>query len=56
MHSVLTDLCTGCQLCIPPCQVDCIDLVEDTQPILNETLRIAEQDHLRRRYYAHISA
>ena len=29
-------------------------MVEDTQPILNETLRIAEQDDLRRRYYAHI--
>ena len=54
MHSVLTDLCTGCELCIPPCPVDCIDLVEDTQPMLNETLRIAEQDDLRRRYYAHI--
>ncbi len=54
MHSVLTDLCTGCELCIPPCPVDCIDLVEDTQPILNSTLRIAEQDDLRRRYYAHI--
>ncbi len=31
MHTILTDLCTGCELCIPPCPVDCIDLVEDTQ-------------------------
>jgi electron transport complex protein RnfB len=27
MHTVLPDLCTGCELCIPPCPVDCIDLV-----------------------------
>ncbi|MCU4629079.1 RnfABCDGE type electron transport complex subunit B [Acinetobacter variabilis] len=54
MHTVLTDLCTGCELCIPPCPVDCIDLVEDLQPLPNETQRIAEQDDLRKRYYAHI--
>lgn len=54
MHTVLTDLCTGCELCIPPCPVDCIDLVEDTQPIPTDSQRIAEQDDLRQRYYAHI--
>ncbi|WP_312331780.1 RnfABCDGE type electron transport complex subunit B [Acinetobacter variabilis] len=54
MHTVLTDLCTGCELCIPPCPVDCIDLVEDLQPLPNEAQRIAEQDDLRKRYYAHI--
>jgi len=27
MHTVLADLCTGCELCVPPCPVDCIDLV-----------------------------
>lgn len=54
MHTVLTDLCTGCELCIPPCPVDCIDLVEDLQPLPNEIQRIAEQDDLRKRYYAHI--
>lgn len=54
MHSILTDLCTGCELCIPPCPVDCIDLVEDTQPLPNEIQRIAEQNSLRQRYYAHI--
>ena len=54
MHTVLTDLCTGCELCIPPCPVDCIDLVEDLQPLPTETQRIAEQDDLRKRYYAHI--
>lgn len=54
MHTVLTDLCTGCELCIPPCPVDCIDLVEDLQPLLTEAQRIAEQNDLRKRYYAHI--
>lgn len=37
-----------------PCPVDCIDLVEDDQPLPNEAQRIAEQDDLRQRYYAHI--
>jgi electron transport complex protein RnfB len=48
-----TDLCTGCELCIPPCPVDCIDLVEDTQPYYRypETTRAND---LRQRYYAHI--
>ncbi|AZP30230.1 MULTISPECIES: RnfABCDGE type electron transport complex subunit B [Acinetobacter] len=54
MHTILTDLCTGCELCIPPCPVDCIDLVEDTQALPNEQQRIAEQNDLRQRYYAHI--
>ena len=27
MHTVLAALCTGCELCIPPCPVDCIDMV-----------------------------
>jgi electron transport complex protein RnfB len=54
MHTILTDLCTGCELCIPPCPVDCIDLVEDQQPLPTETQRLAEQDDLRQRYYAHI--
>jgi electron transport complex protein RnfB len=27
MHTVVADLCTGCELCIPPCPVDCIAMV-----------------------------
>ncbi len=54
MHTVLTDLCTGCELCIPPCPVDCIDLVEDLHSLPDEPARIAEQNDLRARYYAHI--
>jgi electron transport complex protein RnfB len=27
MHTVIAEHCTGCELCLPPCPVDCIDLV-----------------------------
>ena len=27
MHTVLIEACTGCELCVPPCPVDCIDLL-----------------------------
>ena len=29
MHTVVIDYCTGCKLCLPPCPVDCIDLVDN---------------------------
>jgi electron transport complex protein RnfB len=28
---VINDLCTGCELCIEPCPVDCIELIEVDQ-------------------------
>ncbi|MCL4135773.1 UNVERIFIED_CONTAM: hypothetical protein GTU68_057664 [Idotea baltica] len=28
MHTVIASECTGCDLCLPPCPVDCIDMVE----------------------------
>jgi electron transport complex protein RnfB len=27
MHTVLAALCTGCELCVAPCPVDCISMV-----------------------------
>ena len=27
LHTVLSAECTGCGLCLPPCPVDCIDLI-----------------------------
>ena len=27
MHTVISSECTGCQLCIEPCPVDCIDMI-----------------------------
>jgi electron transport complex protein RnfB len=26
MHTVIEQQCTGCELCLPPCPVDCIEL------------------------------
>ena len=26
MHTIVADLCTGCELCIPPCPVECISM------------------------------
>ncbi|MNZ90139.1 Electron transport complex protein rnfB [compost metagenome] len=28
MHTVIVDECTGCDLCVEPCPVDCIDMLE----------------------------
>jgi electron transport complex protein RnfB len=27
MHTVIAAECTGCDLCLPPCPVDCIEMV-----------------------------
>ena len=27
MHTVVEPWCIGCELCVPPCPVDCIDMV-----------------------------
>jgi electron transport complex protein RnfB len=32
MHTVIEAQCTGCELCLPPCPVDCIALVEPGDP------------------------
>jgi electron transport complex protein RnfB len=50
MHTVIAPLCTGCELCLPPCPVDCIEMrplpadFETPAPSLN-----------RSRYHAHIT-
>jgi len=31
MHTVLVELCTGCELCVAPCPVDCIVMVPRAQ-------------------------
>jgi electron transport complex protein RnfB len=28
MHTIVEKECTGCELCLPPCPVDCIEMVE----------------------------
>jgi len=33
MHTVIAEECTGCKLCLPPCPVDCIDMIPSRQTI-----------------------
>ena len=43
MHNVINDLCTGCELCIEPCPVDCIELIEVSE---EQSLKIRkDSDH-----------
>ena len=32
MHAILPSLCSGCELCLPPCPVDCIAMVPAGRP------------------------
>ena len=27
MHTIIPDLCTGCELCVAPCPTDCISMI-----------------------------
>ena len=33
MHTVIADECTGCDLCVVPCPVDCIDMIPLTEQL-----------------------
>jgi electron transport complex protein RnfB len=44
MHTVVAQLCTGCELCIAPCPVDCITMVPRA---LTEESPSAEDNRLR---------
>lgn len=35
MHTVITADCTGCDLCVEPCPVDCIDMLPVETTIKN---------------------
>jgi electron transport complex protein RnfB len=48
MHTVLSEECTGCELCIAPCPVDCIVMVPATRP-RRDPVRAG---HARERYEA----
>jgi electron transport complex protein RnfB len=41
MHTVVTRDCTGCELCIPPCPVDCITMIETGAQPTREERRVA---------------
>jgi electron transport complex protein RnfB len=49
MHTVIRELCTGCELCIPPCPVDCITLVV-RDPAPDPTMLREEARQARMRY------
>ena len=53
MHTVIQDECSGCELCIEPCPVDCIDLVEiASHDSLSEKSRRQRAVQYRQRYEA----
>jgi electron transport complex protein RnfB len=33
MHTVISELCTGCDLCVEPCPVDCIDMISQSESL-----------------------
>lgn len=47
MHTVIGALCTGCELCVAPCPVDCITMA-DTAPATSWTEGDAQQARTRR--------
>ena len=38
LHTVIKVECIGCGLCVPPCPVDCIDMIAIEQPLYNPEL------------------
>jgi electron transport complex protein RnfB len=62
MHTVIVDECTGCDLCVAPCPVDCIEMrplpLATVLPIVGglafsleeQRARTAKRNHARRRF------
>jgi electron transport complex protein RnfB len=49
MHTVIAELCTGCDLCLPPCPVDCIDMIPAPDPAWDQVRADAARDRYRKR-------
>jgi electron transport complex protein RnfB len=52
MHTIIADLCTGCELCIAPCPVDCIVMIPVLKSV-SPALSLPDPDESRARYAAH---
>ena len=51
MHTVLASECTGCELCIDPCPVDCIELIaKNDSDELNKNIRTNRANNARKRF------
>jgi len=48
MHAVLADDCTGCDLCVAPCPVDCISMIESGQDWTTERANTARTRYQQR--------
>jgi len=45
MHTVITQECTGCDLCVEPCPVDCIDMLPIEEDIDQWRWSIPKNQH-----------
>jgi len=53
MHTVIAELCTGCELCIAPCPVDCISMVPLLASPAHAVLALPDALDNRARFDAH---
>jgi electron transport complex protein RnfB len=53
MHTVVAELCTGCELCIAPCPVDCISMVPLLASPAHAALTLPRAEASRARFEAH---
>lgn len=49
MHTVIAAECTGCRLCLPPCPVDCIRMVDTGETWTHEQRKQRADQYRRRR-------
>lgn len=45
MHTIITDLCTGCEDCIAVCPVDCIEMVDNVIPT-STVISVKAESHI----------
>jgi electron transport complex protein RnfB len=57
MHTIIVEECTGCELCIAPCPVDCITMAPAADPENDpaESDAMSHAAQFRGRYVAHVA-